>query len=90
MRDSIEAATDLTLDVTAAVSSAAFVCEVERFRATVTNPSVPVPEKARAWDVIVRQAAMLDPRETGFERAGVALKEALCLWLDVRPAAAHA
>jgi hypothetical protein len=83
-------ATGLALDVTAAVSPAAFVCEVERFRATVTNPSVPVPDKARAWDAIVRHAGLLDPRETGFERAGVALKEALCLWLDARPAAAHA
>jgi hypothetical protein len=89
VRATIEAP-ELTLDVTSPVSPASFVREVERFRLTVTNPTVPVPEKARAWDAIVRHAAMLDPRETGFERAGVALKEALCLWLDVRPAAAHA
>jgi hypothetical protein len=73
----------------AAVTPSAFVAEVDAFRATLADPSVPIAVKARAWDAIVRHATMLDAHEVGFERAGVALKEALCLWLDARTAPAH-
>lgn len=81
---------DTTVSVTVAtVTPGMFVSEVERFRATIEDPRVAAPDKARAWDAIVRCAALLDPNEPGFERAGVALKEALCLWLDVRSAPAR-
>ena len=66
------------------VTPAAFACKVDRFQAIVTNPAVPMAEKARAWDAIVRDAAQLDSTDIGFPRAGVALKQALRLWLDVR------
>lgn len=68
------------------VSAGGFVAAVEQFRATLENPALPLPVKSLAWDRIVRLATMLDPHAAGFERAGVALKEALCLWLDVRSA----
>ncbi len=71
------------------VSPRGFVSEVAQFRATLADPALSIPQKARAWDKIVRLAVMLDPHEAGFERAGVALKEALCLWLDVRSAPVH-
>ncbi len=87
MRDEIRPA-----DVTVAVAlptASAFVAEVAGFRAAVADPAVSLAHKAHAWDSIVRHAAMLEPSEPGFERAGVALKEALCLWLDARAAASH-
>lgn len=79
---------DVSVDL-ASVSPAAFVSEVERFEVTVANPLISTPEKARAWDEIVRHASLLDPHEPGFARAGMALKEALCRWLDVRTARAR-
>jgi hypothetical protein len=70
------------------VTPGAFVCEVEHFRVTAADPAIALPIKARAWQAIIRHASMLDVRAPGFERAGVALKEALCVWLDVRSASA--
>lgn len=71
------------------VSPSGFLSEVAQFRETVADPAVPATEKARAYSDIVRHATRLDPLERGFEWAGVALKEALCLWLDARPAPAR-
>ena len=67
------------------VTPGAFVSEVEAFRKTLSDPGVPGERKARAYALIVRHAALLNPRDTGFERAGVALKCALCDWLDSQP-----
>lgn len=62
-----------------------FVSEVEAFRKELADPAVPGPCKARAYALIVKHAAQLNPQDTGFERAGVALKCALCDWLDSQP-----
>jgi len=66
-------------------ASGQFVSEVEDFRAAIDDPTVNFDAKKRAYDAILRHAAMLDPQEAGFWRAGVALKNALCAWLDFRP-----
>ncbi len=66
-----------------------FVSEVDEFREKIADPSVPPDEKKRAYDLIVAHAALLDPQEAGFWRAGVALKDALCAWLDYGPVAKH-
>ena len=66
-----------------------FVSEVEEFRATIANPSLSLVEKKRAYGLIVRHAALLDPEDAGFWRAGVALKVALCAWLDFQPILEH-
>lgn len=62
-----------------------FVSEVDDFRAAMNDPAVNFGAKKRAYDAIVRHAAMLDPEDAGFWRAGVALKAALSAWLDFRP-----
>jgi hypothetical protein len=62
-----------------------FVSEVDEFRQSISDPSVPPDEKKRAYDRIVAHAALLDPEDEGFWRAGVALKDALCAWLDYQP-----
>jgi hypothetical protein len=67
------------------IASGQFVSEVEDFRAAIGDPSVNFDAKKRAYDAILRHAAMLDPQDAGFWRAGVALKNALCAWLDFRP-----
>jgi hypothetical protein len=67
----------------------AFVGEVARFQETLADPGLAADEKARAYALIVTHAAQLDPHDPGFERAGVALKEALCAWLCCRPGARH-
>jgi hypothetical protein len=61
-----------------------FVSEVAHFRVLLGDPALPNPDKARVWGAIVQHAAKLDPHEEGFEQAGVALKEALCQWLELR------
>ena len=66
-----------------------FVSEVEAFQKTLADPAVSGYYKARAYALIVRHAALLNPRDTGFERAGVALKCALCAWLDSQPGPPH-
>ena len=68
------------------VTPAAFVSEVQEFRETVGDSSLTLAEKRRALGVIVEHAATLDPADAGFASAGVALKEALCSWLDAQPA----
>ncbi len=87
MRDDIPLV-EVTVTV-ASLTASAFVAEVAAFRAAVGNPHVSIAAKAHAWDSVVRHASLLDVQEPGFERAGVALKEALCAWLDVRAAASH-
>ena len=54
------------------------------YRNSWSRKSVPIAEKALAWYGIVSVASRLDSTEIGFARAGVALKHALCLWLEVR------
>jgi hypothetical protein len=48
----------------------------------MANPTLSSDAKKRAYGVIVNHAAALNPHDIGFENAGVALKEALCMWLD--------
>jgi len=71
------------------LASNRFVCEVEEFRETIANPSFTLDEKKRAYGLIVKHAALLDPEDAGFWRAGVALKVALCAWLDFQPMLEH-
>ena len=59
-----------------------FLSEVQDFRETIANPGLTAEEKRRAYGLIVHHAAALDPHSLGFESAGVALKDALCMWLD--------
>lgn len=59
-----------------------FVSEVEQFRAFVANPAFTADDKRRAYGLIVKHATMLNPLDVGYEGAGVALKVALCTWLD--------
>jgi hypothetical protein len=66
-----------------------FVSEVDEFRETIADPSLTLDEKKRAYGLIVKHAALLDPEDAGFWRAGVALKVALCAWLDFRPTLEH-
>jgi hypothetical protein len=66
-----------------------FVSEVEQFREAIHDPSVNFDAKKRLYDTILRHATKLDPQDAGFWRAGVALKDALCAWLDFRPLTGH-
>ena len=56
---------------------------------TIADPSLSLAEKKRAYGLIVKHAALLDPDDAGFWRAGVALKVALCAWLDFQPMLKH-
>ena len=71
------------------LASAGFLSEVQEFCSTVGDTSLPLAEKRRALELIVEHAATLDPADAGFASAGVALKEALCSWLDAQPASEH-
>jgi hypothetical protein len=66
-----------------------FVSEVEAFRKALADPAVSGDHKARAYALIVRHAGLLNPLDTGFARAGVALKCALSAWLDSQPGPFH-
>jgi len=66
-----------------------FLSEVHQFRSVAVDPAVSDADKRHAYVQIVSHAAALDPRDIGFERVGVALKEALCMWLDCRPGFGH-
>ena len=72
-----------------ALTPNAFVSEVAEFQEALADPAIADSEKAQAYAAIVRHAASLDPHDAGFERAGVALKEALCAWLCCQPGARH-
>ena len=71
------------------LAAGSFVTEVEAFQAAIGDPSVTFDAKRRAYDTIVGHAALLDPRDDGFWNAGVALKCALCAWLDYCPMTEH-
>jgi hypothetical protein len=91
-RPKLQMETAMEMTIQAAKTSLApnrFVCEVEEFRETIANPSLTLDEKKRAYGLIVKHAALLDPEDAGFWRAGVALKVALCAWLDFRPMLEH-
>lgn len=68
----------------AAVAAGQFISEVESFRDAIDDPTVAFADKKHAYDAILRHAAQLDPDDPAFWRAGVALKNALCAWLDYR------
>lgn len=70
--------------MSSAVAAGQFISEVESFRDAIGDPGVAFAEKKRAYDAILRHAAQLDPDDAAFWRAGVALKDALCAWLDYR------
>ena len=67
----------------------AFLSEVREFRETIADPCIAPEDKRRALGRIVEHASTLDPSERGYEAAGVALKEALCAWLDFDPSTGH-
>jgi len=71
------------------LTPAGFVSEVQDFRGFVADPARTLAEKQRALGVIVKHAATLDPSDAGFASAGVALKEAVCSWLDAQPTNKH-
>lgn len=62
-----------------------FASEVQQFRDFVANPALTAEEKKRAYGLIVKHAALVDPRDPGYDGAGIALKAALCTWLDSQP-----
>jgi hypothetical protein len=64
------------------VTPKTFVTEVQEFRQLVADPALTPDEKKRAYGLIVKHATMLNPLDVGYEGAGVALKQALCTWLD--------
>jgi hypothetical protein len=64
------------------VTPKTFVTEVQAFRQLVADPALTPDEKKRAYGLIVKHATMLNPLDVGYEGAGVALKQALCTWLD--------
>jgi hypothetical protein len=71
------------------LTPAVFLSEVQDFREHVGDPALTLAEKKRALGVIVTHAAKLDPAAAGFTGAGVALKEALCSWLDAQASYQH-
>ena len=71
------------------LTPAGFLSEVQDFRESVADPALTLAEKKRALGLIVNHAATLDPSDAGFASAGVALKEALCSWLDAQPSNEH-
>ena len=71
------------------LTPAGFLDEVRDFRVAVGSSAFTLAEKKRALGEIVNHAATLDPADAGFARAGVALKEALCSWLDAQSSSEH-
>jgi hypothetical protein len=67
----------------------AFLLEVREFRDAIGDPALTPEEKKRALVLIVAHASRLNPTDRGYEAVGVALKEALCAWLDFDPSAGH-
>jgi hypothetical protein len=65
------------------------VSEIQEFRAAVSNPARSADEIKRAYGLIVDHAGHLNPHAPGFEWAGVALKEAVCMWLDCQNLPRH-
>ncbi len=71
------------------LTPAGFLAEVSDFRERVGNKALTPSQRKHALDVIVMHAATLDPADPGFAGAGVALKEALCSWLDAQSSVEH-
>lgn len=71
------------------ITPAGFLSEVKEFRESVGDPALTLAEKKRALGLIVEHAGALDPADAGFASAGVALKEAVCSWLDAQPMSEH-
>jgi hypothetical protein len=67
------------------VTPQTFVSEVMAFRQLVADPALTPDDKKRAYGLIVQHATLLNPLDRGYEGAGVALKQALCSWLDSQP-----
>lgn len=76
---------DLKTRCQAAITPMLFVSEVQAFRSFLANPTLTADDKRRAYGVIVQHATQLNPADVGYEGCGVALKEALCNWLDTLP-----
>lgn len=72
-----------------ALTATSLVSEVHAFRERIANPSCSAAEIKRAFGLIVDHAGHLNPQSPGFERAGVALKEAVCMWLDCQSIHPH-
>lgn len=64
------------------LSPTSLMSEVQEFRVAVADPARSDDEIRRAYGLIVNHAGHLNPHALGFESAGVALKEAVCMWLD--------
>lgn len=75
--------------VESGLTPAGFLTEVQDFREHVGDPTLTFAEKKRALGLIVTHAATLDPSDAGFAGAGVALKEAVCSWLDAQSTSEH-
>ncbi len=71
--------------VACGVTPQSFVSEVLAFRQLVANPALTPHDKKRAYGLIVQHATLLNPLDKGYEGAGIALKQALCIWLDSLP-----
>lgn len=71
------------------LTPAGFVSEVQNFREHVGDAGMTFAERKRALGLIVSHAATLDPADAGFASAGVALKEAVCSWLDAQSTSEH-
>ena len=63
-----------------------FLSEVDAFRRAVADERRAFALVSRAWHDVVLHASQLDPHDAKFAAAGIALKEALCLWLDISAA----
>jgi len=62
-----------------------FVSEVQAFRRLIADPALTADDRKRAFGLIVQHATLLNPSDAGYAGAGVALKLALCSWLDSQP-----
>ncbi len=67
------------------ITPKSFVSEVQAFRLRVVDPALTADDRKRLYWLIVQHATMLNPLDAGYEGAGVALKLALCSWLDSQP-----
>ena len=65
------------------------VSEIQEFRERVANPTCTANEIRRAYALIVDHAGHMNPHAPGFEWAGVALKQAVCMWLDCQTSNRH-
>jgi hypothetical protein len=76
-------------DLGQVLTPTSLVSEVREFRAAIANPQRSADEIRHAYGLIVNHARNLNPHAPGFEWAGVALKEAACLWLDSKAFRGH-